>query len=105
MARPKSNHPITETAVKVTRETKNLIEEEKRRWKSNKNEPLDRTIFRVFKEVEEFRKKVKAQAVEIQSLQNEVDSLKISTKRLLKIQRKQAEEISRYEDLEVIKLR
>lgn len=103
MARPKSIHPPTVTAVKVTAATREKIQKEHKRW--NSKEPLDRTISRIFDEVQLLRKKAKALNDENIGLAEELRQFIESNKNLLKIQRKQAEEISKYEDELVVNQR
>jgi len=92
MARPKGLHPPTVTAVRITEETKKKLDSEHKKW--NSKEPYDRTLFRALSELEETRKKVKAQNLEILSLQDDVSNHNIAIDNLKSILLKRDETIS-----------
>lgn len=85
MARPKSLHPPTVTAVRITKETKNKLDEEHRRW--NSKEPYDRTLYRALSELEETRKKAKGLALENEALSAEVRTSHLAFDRLFNVHR------------------
>ena len=101
MARLKNpNQPPTVTAVRVTQKTKDKLDELHKRWKSS--EPYDRTISRALDELEIMRKKVKAQSDDLLSLHFAMNDKSDNIERLLKIQKKQAAEIFKYEHPNVL---
>jgi hypothetical protein len=102
--RPKNpNRPPTVTAVRVTERTMAKLIKEHAIFGGK--EPYNNTIERALDELILLRKKVKALNDENLGLAEEVNQFIINNKRLLKIQKQQAEQISKYENELLIKVR
>lgn len=100
--RPKSIHPITTHAVRVTEATFQKLDIERRRF--NPKEPRDRTVSRALDELAKTRKKLKASEEQNESLQYDLSQFKEANQNLLKIQKLQAATILRYENPELVEV-
>jgi hypothetical protein len=80
---PRHKDPNKPPALKAVRVTEATLKEIHR--KRMGTEPLGNTVGRAIKELPELRKKVKAQELEIESLQNDLSTSKLAFDRLFNV--------------------